>query len=207
MKRWIVAAGAALATIAATAIVAPASQAGIDNPYVFAFRPSGVCQVDTNNDPTARREVTVTGNPGDSFRFLNSQCGTANVLLSGGVVTGPLTIVNGKSATYTLAATPGSGTLLLLAPLGTVAINIVVTAVPVTTPVVDVHDTIQQVGVPASGDCADVSPTVGHFADFPIGGWTKSWAMWIYNGTGGPVCTREIYYDGGLGEWRYVGQQ
>ena len=208
MKRWIVAVGAVLATIAAAAVVAPPAQAGIDNPYVWAFKPAGdVCQLEATNVSTPQREITVTGNPGDSFRLLNSQCGAANVLLSGGVVTGPRSLANGASATYTLAATPGSGTLLLLAPLGTVAINIVVTAVPVATPVIDTHDTIQQVGVPTSGDCADVRPSVGHYPGFPVGGWSKSWAYWINDGKGGPVCTREIYYDAGLGEWRYVGQQ
>ena len=51
---------------------------------------------------------------------------------------------------------------------------------------------LQQVGVPASGDCADVPVTVGHDQGYPIGGWSKSWAFWIYNGTGGPVCTRTV---------------
>ena len=43
MKRWIVAVGAVLATIAAAAVVAPPAQAGIDNPYVWAFKPAVTC--------------------------------------------------------------------------------------------------------------------------------------------------------------------
>ena len=47
-------------------------------------------------------------------------------------------------------------------------------------------------GVPASGSCADVPSPVGHYPGFPFGGWSKSWAQWINDGTGGPVCTREV---------------
>ena len=54
------------------------------------------------------------------------------------------------------------------------------------------HDWIQQVGVPASGSCDDVSSTVGHWVGAPIGGWSLSWAQWINDGQGGPVCTREL---------------
>jgi hypothetical protein len=208
MKRWIVAAVAALATASATAIVAPAANAGIDQSHVWA-NSTGRCYVGSPLHPneTTLREITVTGNPGDSFVFVNIGCGDSKVLLSGGVLTGAGSIGNGKRATYTLASTPGTGTMLLQSPLGNVAVNVVVTATPVTTPVADIHDTIQQVGVPASGDCADVHPSVGHFPGFPYGGWSKSWAYWINSGKGGPVCTREIYYDYGLSEWRYVGQQ
>ena len=31
-----------------------------------------------------------------------------------------------------------------------------------------------------------------HDQGYPVGGWSKSWAYWIYNGTGGPVCTRTV---------------
>jgi hypothetical protein len=54
------------------------------------------------------------------------------------------------------------------------------------------HDWIQQVGVPASGSCGDVPSTVGHWVGAPIGGWSLSWASWINDGQGGPVCTREL---------------
>ncbi len=207
MKRWIVAAGAVLATIAASAVVAPAAQAGIDTPRVFGSRDAsgtGRCWID---GITGQTEITVTGNPGDTFVFVNNQCGAATVLMAGNVVTGAKAIANGGRATYTLLSTPGTGTMLVQTPFGDLGVNIVVTTAPVTTPAPEFHDAIQQVGVPASGDCADVRPSVGHYPGFPFGGWSKSWAYWINDGKGGPVCTREIYYDTGLGEWRYVGQQ
>jgi len=64
---------------------------------------------------------------------------------------------------------------------------------------------LQQVGVPASGDCADVPVTVGHDQGYPIGGWSKSWSQWINNGTGGPVCTRTVEeIPNGPGTYRLV---
>ncbi|MGB1141363.1 MAG: hypothetical protein ACPG1A_10720 [Halioglobus sp.] len=64
---------------------------------------------------------------------------------------------------------------------------------------------LQQVGVPASGDCADVPVSVGHDQGFPIGGWSKSWANWINNGTGGAVCTRTVEeIPNGPGTYRLV---
>ena len=64
---------------------------------------------------------------------------------------------------------------------------------------------LQQVGVPASGDCADVPASVGHDQGFPIGGWSKTWANWINNGTGGPVCTRTVEeIPNGPGTYRLV---
>ena len=43
-------------------------------------------------------------------------------------------------------------------------------------------------------DCRRVprARLAGHAVGYPIGGWSKSWAYWIYNGTGGPVCTRTV---------------
>ena len=55
-----------------------------------------------------------------------------------------------------------------------------------------IHDYLQQVGVPASGDCADVPADVGHYPGFPIGGWSKSWAMWINDGKGGTASAIRI---------------
>jgi hypothetical protein len=203
MKRWIVAAGAALATIAAAAVVAPAAQAGIDTPRILLGNVNGRCVLSSGAD-----EVTVTGNPGDSFRVFNLGCGSAGVLLSGGAVSGPASIPNLTSATFTLAAQPTTGTLFVQ-PANTLDFLITVNVVssPITTPTVQSHDYLQQVGLPSSGSCTDVGHDVGHWDGFPLGGWTKSWAMWIYNGTGGPVCTRELYFDNSQGEWRYVGQQ
>ena len=69
------------------------------------------------------------------------------------------------------------------------------------------HDTSSRSAYRPAATAPTCAHRSGHYPGFPIGGWTKSWAMWIYDGTGGPVCTREIYFDYGLGEWRYVGQQ
>lgn len=206
MKRWIVAAGAALVTLVATAVVAPAAQAGIDTPRVLLGNVGGRCALASGAD-----QVTVTGNPGDTFRVFNLGCGPVSVTLSGGAVTGPTSIPNYGSATYTLAAQPTTGDLLVR-PDGTVTnwpflISVKVVSEPITTPILEAHDLLQQVGVPSSGTCADVGHDVGHWDGFPYGGWSKSWAWWIYDGKGGPVCTREIYFDYGLSEWRLVGQQ
>ena len=70
------------------------------------------------------------------------------------------------------------------------ALTVFVVSEPVEAP--QAHDYLQQVGVPASGNCADVPTWVGHLPGFPIGGWGRSWAQWIYDGRGGPVCTRVV---------------
>lgn len=54
------------------------------------------------------------------------------------------------------------------------------------------HDWLQQVDLPASGSCDDVPSTVGHWIGAPVGGWSLTWASWINDGRGGPVCTREL---------------
>lgn len=84
----------------------------------------------------------------------------------------------------------------------TIAISVVPDPVPA--PVITEHDYIQQVGVPASGDCADVPSPTAHWPGFPFGGWSKSWAQWINDGKGGPVCTREIRYDNATADYVLV---
>lgn len=70
------------------------------------------------------------------------------------------------------------------------SLTVQVVAEPVAAP--PAHDYFQAVGVPASGNCADVPTSAGHFRGYPIGGWSKSWAWWINDGRGGPVCVREV---------------
>ena len=70
------------------------------------------------------------------------------------------------------------------------SLSISVVSEPVDPP--EAHDYLQQVGIPLSGDCSDVPNYVGHLPGFPIGGWSKSWALWPNDGLGGPVCTREV---------------
>lgn len=61
---------------------------------------------------------------------------------------------------------------------------------------------LQQFGVPANTQqvqCADLAPDsvnepgIAHLTDQ---GWSLSWAQWVNNGSGGPVCSRQPYYNG-----------
>jgi hypothetical protein len=192
MKRIIGILGAAAVLFAGAALMSPPAQAGVDTPSVLiGLDVNGRCAFDGT---TSKVEVRVTGNPGDTFRVFNLGCGDGRVLFEAGApVSGPGAMPNLASGpTYTLGANPGSGGMLVVTPTGSVLIVVTVTTVPVVTPVAQVHDTLQQVGVPASGKCADVPITVGHYPGYPVGGWSKSWAWWINNGKGGPVCTREL---------------
>lgn len=60
---------------------------------------------------------------------------------------------------------------------------------------------IQQVGRLADERCEN--PDDPRFADIvgPKGGWRPSWAQWANAGQGGPVCTRELYFDSGVQTW------
>ena len=60
---------------------------------------------------------------------------------------------------------------------------------------------LQQTGVPSSGQCADVDDSDARFLGY-AGGWSKSWAAWINQDTGGEVCTRTLTYQAGPGVWR-----
>jgi len=62
-------------------------------------------------------------------------------------------------------------------------------------------DVLQQVGVPSSGQCVDVDDSDASFLGYG-GGWSKTWAEWINQGTGGEVCTRTLSYHAGTGQWR-----
>ncbi|MFM8156107.1 MAG: hypothetical protein ACKOAF_08550 [Actinomycetes bacterium] len=195
-----------VALVAALGTVAPA-QAGVDTPRVLLGNVNGHCALASGAD-----SITVTGNPGDSFRVFNLGCGPIRVLFSGGAATGPSSIPQYGSGTYTLTSAPNSGSFLIR-PDESVThwpflIDVNVVSSPVATPAApEVHGGLQQVGVPASGSCDDVPFWAGHYDGYPVGGWGKSWAMWIYGGNGGPVCTREIYFDLNNYEYKYVGQR
>lgn len=60
---------------------------------------------------------------------------------------------------------------------------------------------LQQTGVPGSGQCADIDDSDARFLGY-AGGWSKSWAAWINQDTGGEVCTRTLTYQAGPGVWR-----
>lgn len=189
VARLVVAAAVAVATLG---IAAPAAHAAVDKPLVWVKSQNPAQSIVCGFDgiPGAD-QVTVTGNPGDSFTFVNLNCGTARVLVPS-LVTGPGSIANGGRGTFTLGSTLGSALMFVNTSLGAFGVTVVVTDAPVTAPLLTVHDDLQQVGVPASGDCADVDPSVGHYIGAPVGGWSKSWAWWINDGKGGPVCTREL---------------
>jgi hypothetical protein len=159
-------------------------------------------------------DSSVRGNPGDSIVLHNDCQGTVfpSPAWTAGVIVqdwnGPASqqINDGDSRTLTMG-TIGSGTIPFITPPGnkTISVTVVDPAVEVVVPrVLVMHDEIQQVGLPASGSCADVSSPVGHYPGFPFGGWSQSWAHWINNGTGGPVCTRELYFDQSAGEWEIL---
>ncbi len=205
MKRNAIAGAIFAGIVIAVGAMAPGASAGIDTPRVLVGNVNGACAVSSGAD-----EITITGNPGDSFRVFNLGCGPVTTPSTGNL-TGPGSIPQFGSATYTLGSSVGSGTLVIN-PDRTVTtvpfvIRVNIVSTPITTPRPVMHDYLQQVGLPRSGSCSDVAHDAGHFDGFPYGGWSASWAQWINNGRGGPICTREIYFDANRAEWRYVGQR
>ena len=150
--------------------------------------PGGGCDASKFSAPS------IIANPGTAFTVHNGLT-FATALFAIGTSIFPdqtLAVGSGLSGTMTAPSTVGSYTLSW-AGSGGASIPLIVTndfidPPPPPIPVIG----LQQVGVPASGDCADVPVTVGHDQGYPVGGWSKSWAYWIYNGTGGPVCTRTV---------------
>lgn len=195
--RRITASLAAVA-VAATGLVlaAPtASAAGTHNVYIC-------------------HDTSVRGNPGDPIVLHNdcqgtvflSPAWTAGVIVEdwNGAASAQIPFPGNRTLTM---GTIGSGTISFITPGGnrTLSVTVVDPASEVVVPrVMLLHDEFQQVGVPASGNCADVPSPVGHYPGFPFGGWSKSWAQWINNGAGGPVCTRELYFDQNAGEWEIL---
>lgn len=59
---------------------------------------------------------------------------------------------------------------------------------------------LQQVPAPDSGSC-DLVVTTYDWGGASSGGWSKSWAQWVNNGNGGPVCTRTLVYSNTLRHW------
>jgi hypothetical protein len=55
-------------------------------------------------------------------------------------------------------------------------------------------DVLQHVGLPMSGNCADVDDSTLNWAGVSTGGWTPSWAQWMNDGSGGAICGRTLYY-------------
>jgi hypothetical protein len=166
------------------AVAAPA-QAGADPAVVSWSR----IEISPNVSRCISSASIVSANPGSRITLHNDCIGATFYIRQGVTTVTQVTIAYKGQATISAPTTLGSYTIAAsLAPIPPV--SLIVTDTPINEPMA--HDEFQQVGVPASGDCADVAPEVGHYPGYPIGGWSKSWAQWINNGTGGAVCTREV---------------
>jgi len=60
---------------------------------------------------------------------------------------------------------------------------------------------IQQFGLPASGNCEDGATEAMNWSGIGMDGWGISWAQWMNEGAGGPVCTRTVVYDTSTAKW------
>jgi hypothetical protein len=60
---------------------------------------------------------------------------------------------------------------------------------------------VQQVGMPANGSCDGIADADLGYGTQVTGGWSASWAQWPYDGVGGPVCTRTLFYSPQTGVW------
>ena len=199
----LVAAG--VVAVAGLGTSAPASAAA--NPSIVSVTcvgPGGGC------DASKFSASSVIANPGDAFTVYNGT--NVAVLFSIGSSIFPaqtLAVGSGLSGSMTAPSAVGSYTLSI-PEAGGASIPLTVTNDPVAPAHADGTAPqpvlgLQQVGVPASGDCADVPVSVGHDQGFPIGGWSKSWANWTNNGTGGAVCTRTVEeIPNGPGTYRLV---
>ena len=181
----LVAAG--VVAVAGLGTSAPAMAAA--NPSIVSVTcvgPGGGCDASKFSAPS------IIANPGDRFTVYNGTTFAGLFYIGSSVApTQTVAVANGLSGSMTAPSVVGSYTLSWSGSGGP-SIPLTVTNDPITRSDAQPVVGLQQVGVPASGDCADVPVSVGHDQGFPIGGWSKSWANWINNGTGGPVCTRVV---------------
>lgn len=180
------AAGAALMVTAGLLATAPSASAA-SNP--------GAVTVDMDFDANFPYPCTVTAtsvrmNPGNSFTLHNYSVRGINGLTLPYSVDGGGTQILGLDSSVGISFSALGSHTVAFPGTRCATITVSVVSEPVAAP--PAHDYFQQVGVPASGNCRDVPAPVGHWAGYPIGGWSKSWAQWINGGRGGPVCTREV---------------
>lgn len=145
-----------------------------------------------NGDPVTEYRIVVSQlSQRVGFRMMRSGPGTYTTTSTSYTVTG---LRPASSYTITLSARNGRGwgvpTSFSVAGTGEVA-NERQTPVPI----------IQQVGLPNSGSCVDVVDGMFGTQILIQGGWGRSWAWWVGNGLGGPVCTRTLVYSNALGRW------
>jgi len=210
----------ALKILVAAGVVAVAGL-GTSAPAMAAANPSIVSV--SCKDPNVCNDAvwsagSVTANPGDAFTVHNAitNSGVEFQILSQqtpGFFGGAVDVAPSASASMTAPSAVGTYIRVVFLnnrPLELGDIPLTVTNDPVAPAHADGTAPqpvlgLQQVGVPASGDCADVPVSVGHDQGFPIGGWSKSWANWTNNGTGGAVCTRTVEeIPNGPGTYRLV---
>ena len=194
----LVAAG--VVAVAGLGTSAPAMAAA--NPSIVSVTcvgPGGGCDASKFSAPS------IIANPGDRFTVYNGTTFAGLFYIGSSVApTQTVAVANGLSGSMTAPSAVGSYTLSWSGSGGP-SIPLTVTNDPITRSDAQPVLGLQQVGVPASGDCADVPVSVGHDQGFPIGGWSKSWANWINNGTGGAVCTRTVEeIPNGPGTYRLV---
>jgi len=60
---------------------------------------------------------------------------------------------------------------------------------------------LQQVALPASGECTDIDDSGLAWDTGLTGGWTKAWGEWIDNGLGGWACSRTLQYSTAQSAW------
>ena len=184
----LVAAG--VVAVAGLGTSAPAMAAA--NPSIVSVTCGASCII-----PSISDNGGILANPGSTFTVHAGTATTATFQIQGqsSVTVGP-----NQSASMTAPSAVGSYNFYIAVP-NAEATTVIDTLTVTNAPVAPAHADgstpqpivgLQQVGVPASGDCADVPASVGHDQGFPIGGWSKTWANWINNGTGGPVCTRTV---------------
>ncbi len=198
----------AVKILVAAGVVAAAGL-GTGAPAMAAANPSIVSVTCTGPgggcDASKFSASSIIANPGDAFTVHNGTTFAGLFSIGSSVApTQTVAVANGLSGSMTAPSAVGSYTLSWSGSGGP-SIPLTVTNDPITRSDAQPVIGLQQVGVPASGDCADVPVSVGHDQGFPIGGWSKSWANWINNGTGGAVCTRTVEeIPNGPGTYRLV---
>lgn len=66
-------------------------------------------------------------------------------------------------------------------------------------------DILQQVPMPATGTCAEVTDEAFSYGTGLSGGWSKAWGEWANLGTGAWVCSRTLTYSEARGAWTVSG--
>ena len=138
--------------------------------------------------------VYVANNVSNSVSVIDTRTNTVSTTIAVGINPYAIAITpNGRTAYITNSHPPGSISVIdtgYVAPVST------------GTPPPDV---LQQVGMPASGLCSDISIPELNWAGVPSSGWGASWAQWLHDGAGGAVCTRTLHYDVNQDRWTVAG--